>query len=117
MQNRYRELMRCSRLWRQMKYRKWHGFAHTPDKPVPPGGLALFCAACPQPGINLPEKWTDDPDEFVFKFIYTHAHLRYSRIDGFTLGRLYMMEISLRSSSSQRIPETMSGFWMAVDSW
>jgi hypothetical protein len=24
---------------------------------TPPGGIALPCRACPQPGINMPEDW------------------------------------------------------------
>ncbi|KAG2111303.1 uncharacterized protein F5147DRAFT_573626, partial [Suillus discolor] len=48
----YRELMRAARQWRQCKLYKWHGFAHKDDKPNE-GDLALFCPACPQPGINL----------------------------------------------------------------
>ena len=24
-----------------------------------------FCAACPQPGVNLPENWAEDPDQSV----------------------------------------------------
>jgi hypothetical protein len=62
LQNRYRELMRVGRQWRNLKYRKWHGFGHMNREPQP-GELALFCAACPQPGINLPENWKDDPDQ------------------------------------------------------
>ncbi|KAG2127671.1 hypothetical protein DEU56DRAFT_758558 [Suillus clintonianus] len=50
--DRYRELMRAARQWRQCKLCKWHGFAHKDDKPKD-GDLALFCPACPQPGINL----------------------------------------------------------------
>ncbi|KAG2057442.1 hypothetical protein BDR06DRAFT_980855 [Suillus hirtellus] len=50
--NRYRELMRTARQWRQCKLYKWHGFAHKNDEPKT-GDLALFCPACPQPGINL----------------------------------------------------------------
>lgn len=56
-------MLRCQRVWRQMKYRIWHGHGHEPNKEVPPGGLALFCAACPQPKVNLPENWKDDPDQ------------------------------------------------------
>ncbi|KAG2347673.1 hypothetical protein BDR05DRAFT_849547, partial [Suillus weaverae] len=48
----YRELMRTARQWRQCKLYKWHGFAHKRDEPKA-GDLALFCPACPQPGINL----------------------------------------------------------------
>ncbi|KAI6096114.1 hypothetical protein EV401DRAFT_2062325 [Pisolithus croceorrhizus] len=40
----YRELMRVSWLWRDLKHRKWFG-------------LALFCPACPQPGLKLPADW------------------------------------------------------------
>ena len=58
-------MLRTSRLWRNMKYRKWHGFGHQPDAEPGPGGLALFCAACPQPNINLLEGWRDDPDQSV----------------------------------------------------
>jgi hypothetical protein len=31
---------------------KWHGFGHCSDDPSM-GELALFCLACPQPGINV----------------------------------------------------------------
>ncbi|KAG1740442.1 uncharacterized protein EDB91DRAFT_1082000 [Suillus paluster] len=50
--DRYRELMRTSRQWRQCKLYKWHGFAHKDDQPMA-GDLTLFCPACLQPGINL----------------------------------------------------------------
>ncbi|KAG1885419.1 hypothetical protein F4604DRAFT_1918114 [Suillus subluteus] len=48
--DRYRELMR------------WHGFGHEKQKPKA-GELALFCPACPQPGvnINLAERNVSDP--------------------------------------------------------
>ncbi|KAI0683727.1 hypothetical protein BC835DRAFT_1469334 [Cytidiella melzeri] len=39
--DRYREFLRVLRCWRYLQIRKWFG-------------LALFCAACPQPGINMP---------------------------------------------------------------
>ncbi|KAG1852523.1 hypothetical protein F4604DRAFT_1933676 [Suillus subluteus] len=38
--------------WRQVKQLKWHGFGHEKRKPNA-GELALFCPACPQPGVNL----------------------------------------------------------------
>ena len=31
-----------------------------------PGALALFCAACPQPGVNIPKNWKEDPDQLVY---------------------------------------------------
>ncbi|KAG1739749.1 hypothetical protein EDB19DRAFT_1895447 [Suillus lakei] len=41
--DRYRELMRVSRIWRDLT-----------DRSPGLGDLALYCPACPQPGINLP---------------------------------------------------------------
>ncbi|KAG1804027.1 hypothetical protein EV424DRAFT_1474522 [Suillus variegatus] len=62
--DRYRELMRVARQWRQLKTMKWHGFGHRSDNPST-GELALFCPACPQPGINVllseDESLDDDP--------------------------------------------------------
>lgn len=51
--NRYNEFLRCTRQWRDLKLRKWFGFGHRHLAPSR-GSLALFCAACPQPGVNLP---------------------------------------------------------------
>ncbi|KAG1738323.1 uncharacterized protein EDB91DRAFT_1249240 [Suillus paluster] len=48
----YRELMRVARQWRQLKSMKWHGFGHSSDNPNA-RDFALFCLACPQPGINI----------------------------------------------------------------
>jgi len=50
-------------LWRNLKYLKWHGFGHTNAVPGP-GALALFCAACPQPSVNLPNNWKEDPEQY-----------------------------------------------------
>ncbi|KAG1805128.1 hypothetical protein EV424DRAFT_1474414 [Suillus variegatus] len=49
----YQELMRVARQWRKLKLLKRNGFGHE-EKEVKPGDLALFCLACPQPGINTP---------------------------------------------------------------
>jgi hypothetical protein len=79
--NRYRELRRLSREYRNLKLWKIHGRAHDePEGPgivmaagmqgavgndqIPRGRLASFCPACPQPGINLPDAWQDDPQRF-----------------------------------------------------
>jgi len=62
-QNRYREFSRVSRMWRNIQNIIRFGFGHSPDKTIGPGSLALFCAACPQPGINLPDRWEDDPEQ------------------------------------------------------
>jgi hypothetical protein len=68
-QNRYRELMRTSRQFRDLMNRKRFGFGH--DTKVQPGQgeLALFCAACPQPGINMPLSWQDKYPRQVVCFL------------------------------------------------
>ncbi|KAG1854605.1 hypothetical protein F4604DRAFT_1685973 [Suillus subluteus] len=54
--------MRVARQWRQLRQLKWHGFSHEKQKPKA-GELALFCPACPQPGVNvnLAERNVSDP--------------------------------------------------------
>jgi hypothetical protein len=78
--DRYRELLRAGRLWRTLKHSKWRG--SWVDKPpsdpnaeeTPPAleeagtDIPTFCAACPQPGINLPDDWVNDPDQSVYFF-------------------------------------------------
>jgi hypothetical protein len=52
--NRYNEFRRATRQWRNLKLRKWFGFGHRLFPPTK-GSMAVFCAACPQPGVNLPD--------------------------------------------------------------
>jgi hypothetical protein len=61
--NLYREFRRMSRIWRWMKRLKWAGYGNNKGKvtDVPAGQLSIFCPACPQPGINIPDNWKDDP--------------------------------------------------------
>ena len=68
-QDRYRDLLRVSRQWNDLHLRKRSGIGHDPASPgiTRPGGLALFCPACPQPGINLPENWKTLPDQWRFR--------------------------------------------------
>ena len=61
--DRYRELMSVARQWRDLKLRQRAGFAYGPDQDIPPGGLVLFCPACPQPGVNLPKNWKADEEQ------------------------------------------------------
>lgn len=60
--DRYRELLRVIRQWRNLNQRKNAGVAYSTPSNIPPGGLALFCPACPQPGVNLPDGWKNDPN-------------------------------------------------------
>ncbi|KAG2138966.1 hypothetical protein DEU56DRAFT_755684 [Suillus clintonianus] len=55
----YHELMRVSRLWRDLKNRKWFKFGHDTESRPGPGDLALFCPSCPQPGINMLLHWKE----------------------------------------------------------
>ncbi|KAF8124933.1 hypothetical protein EV363DRAFT_1299555 [Boletus edulis] len=65
--NRYRELLRVSRIWRLLKLLKWKGFGHRNREPKQ-GELALFCPSCPQPGINC-----NPTDEEVSSWKYTRT--------------------------------------------
>ncbi|GBE82431.1 hypothetical protein SCP_0408150 [Sparassis crispa] len=42
-------------------------FSHDALCPVEKGGLAIFCPACPQPGLNLPFDWQANPVQWKFK--------------------------------------------------
>ena len=49
-------------LWRWMKKLKWAGYGHNgkSTQDIKAGELAIFCIACPLPGINLPPDWKND---------------------------------------------------------
>ncbi|KAI6099659.1 hypothetical protein F5141DRAFT_1205122 [Pisolithus sp. B1] len=83
--DRYRELMRVSWLWRDLKHRKWFGFGHDTGKDPGDGGLALFCPACPQPGLNLPADWRVwyDRDTVMRQYVidgnFTAQHMKMNK--------------------------------------
>ena len=57
--------MRVSRQWRDLVNRKCFGWAHKkPESNEMEGSLALFCPACPQPGINLEDDWRQRYPEY-----------------------------------------------------
>ncbi|KAJ7074866.1 hypothetical protein B0H15DRAFT_925610 [Mycena belliarum] len=68
--DRRRPFMRCAREWRNIQLFKRAGRAHDPGgiEGTEDGGLSLFCHACPQPQINLPENWRDEPASTAFKY-------------------------------------------------
>ncbi|KAF6747984.1 hypothetical protein DFP72DRAFT_1074860 [Ephemerocybe angulata] len=73
--DRARELSRVWQMYNYMILLKRHGFGHEgrgrkPEK----GELALYCAICPQPGINLPSNWKSLTELWLYK--------RYIVIDG-----------------------------------
>lgn len=57
--------MRVSRAWRDLQNRKRAGFGHDALNDPGKGDLAIFCPACPQPGINLPKDWAEQYDKLV----------------------------------------------------
>ncbi|KAI6155971.1 hypothetical protein BKA82DRAFT_3967208, partial [Pisolithus tinctorius] len=67
--NRYRELLRVLRMWRLLKLLKWQGFhQQSPDPQA--SELVLFCPACPQPAINVPDQDIDLSDwQFARTFV------------------------------------------------
>ncbi|KAI6010225.1 hypothetical protein EDC04DRAFT_2871263 [Pisolithus marmoratus] len=78
--DRYRELMRVSWLWRDLKHRKWFGFGHDTEQDPGDGGLALFCPACPQPGLNLPADWKVQYDrQYVVDGNFTAQHMKMNK--------------------------------------
>ncbi|KAI6000355.1 hypothetical protein F5J12DRAFT_784372 [Pisolithus orientalis] len=56
--DRHRELLRVARMWWLLKLLKWQG-SHMSAEDASPRELVLFCPACPQPNINIPEDATD----------------------------------------------------------
>ncbi|THU80293.1 hypothetical protein K435DRAFT_695972 [Dendrothele bispora CBS 962.96] len=59
--NRYVEFMRVYRWYRDLVWTIEGGGFHEPELCDIPGGLALFCTSCAQPGVNLFEAQADDP--------------------------------------------------------
>ncbi|THU97242.1 hypothetical protein K435DRAFT_663020 [Dendrothele bispora CBS 962.96] len=61
--NRYIELSRVKRCYRDMSFILEGGGFHEPDLMDTPGGLAYFCSDCAQPGVNVFERKDGDTDE------------------------------------------------------
>ncbi|KAH9011694.1 hypothetical protein EDB85DRAFT_1878307 [Lactarius pseudohatsudake] len=76
-QNRYKQLLRASRQWRDLKRRMESGLGHQPEGERPPdGAMAIFCPACPQPGINLLTDWkTLYPPYVPYELYHSHIHI------------------------------------------
>ncbi|KAI6042083.1 hypothetical protein EDC04DRAFT_2601224 [Pisolithus marmoratus] len=83
--DRYRELMRVSWLWKDLKHRKWFDFGHDMEQDPGDGGLPLFCPACPQPGVNLPADWKVcyDKDTIMRQYVidgnFTAQHMKMNK--------------------------------------
>ncbi|THU81806.1 hypothetical protein K435DRAFT_614192, partial [Dendrothele bispora CBS 962.96] len=59
--DRYPELLRTLRCYRDLQWRIQGGSYHDPNLLHSPGGMALFCTCCPQPGKNLFSFGPNDP--------------------------------------------------------
>ena len=57
--------MTTSRQWHDLLLLKRFGFGHDLKSKPSNGDLALFCPACPQPGINISEKAAADHEQCV----------------------------------------------------
>lgn len=90
----YREFRRMTRIWRWMKRLKWAGYAGSSKKvkDVEAGELTIFCPACPQQGINIPDDWRDDSARQVnncYNFYISTENL----LDGCT--NVYLLETEI----------------------
>ncbi|KAI9434694.1 hypothetical protein H4582DRAFT_1818474 [Lactarius indigo] len=83
--NLYKQLLRASRQWRDLKNRIESGLGHQhTGTSANEGSMAIFCPACPQPGINLPDDWrtryNDKPNQLIQTFImdgnFSAEHMR-----------------------------------------
>ncbi|THU86296.1 hypothetical protein K435DRAFT_868422 [Dendrothele bispora CBS 962.96] len=102
--NRYVEFMRVYRWHRDLTWTLEGGGFHDPTLCKVPGGLALFCTCCPQPGINVFSVKEGDPP-WVYRIYVT--------IDGnFKLEQLMQrngeMEVRLRDGK---------GFLVGIDKY
>ncbi|KAI9437087.1 hypothetical protein BJY52DRAFT_1230227 [Lactarius psammicola] len=77
--NRYKQLLRASRQWRDLKNRMQTGLGYQAEQETPQdGSMAIFCPACPQPGINLPDDWkVKYPQTFIMDGNFSAEHMRY----------------------------------------
>ena len=57
--------MTTSRQWHDLLLLKHFGFGHDLESKPNNGDLALFCSACPQPGINTSEEVAADKKQCV----------------------------------------------------
>ncbi|KAI0323812.1 hypothetical protein GY45DRAFT_1349685 [Cubamyces sp. BRFM 1775] len=78
--DRYPAFMDMIRQWRHLKMLKRGGQGH--DATATPGGCAVECPACPQPGKNLPDDWKSaaKPRSWLYKlFLSLDANFRLKR--------------------------------------
>jgi hypothetical protein len=100
--NRYREFRRITRQWRNLTLHQKAGRGHECGEGKA-GEMALFCAACPQPGINLDENWMSDVNKCVL-FLFKSMNLFNDIVQGMSISEVWLlMAISRRIMSSKKI--------------
>ena len=65
-----KELLRVCWQWRALISQKQFGFGYEGHEEQKPRSMAIFCALCAQPGINLPENWR----EYENRYVTRHQH-------------------------------------------
>ncbi|TFY67309.1 hypothetical protein EVJ58_g1716 [Rhodofomes roseus] len=68
--DRYREFMRVTREWALLQAKKTFGYGPESRGKPADGELGHFCVACPQPGVNIPEQWQDEPKRYLYARSY-----------------------------------------------
>ncbi|KAH8976968.1 hypothetical protein EDB86DRAFT_2819419 [Lactarius hatsudake] len=116
--NMYKQLLRTSRQWRDIKSRMEQGLGHQSEDTAPDGSLAIFCLACLQPGINLPNDWKtryelyvpapNDVNELIRTFImdgnFSAEHMRHrsgERDVALSAGMAFMANLELYKAHLQ----------------
>ena len=60
--------MRASRQWRDLKSWMTSGLAYQTEQVTPEdGSMAIFCPACPQPGLNPPDDFKQKYSPYVHR--------------------------------------------------
>ena len=55
-------------MWQDLANRKRADLGHVTQQNPGNGDLAIFCPACPQPGLNLPDGWAKEYNRLVCGF-------------------------------------------------
>ena len=66
-------------MWRDLKAQINAGLGHETERVSKPGDLTIFCPVCPQPDINLPQGWKNDPRRYQLSILSMIVMLMISR--------------------------------------
>ncbi|KAI5982195.1 hypothetical protein EDD15DRAFT_2378224 [Pisolithus albus] len=102
-----------SRLWRDLKHRKWFGCGHEMEQDPGDGGLTLFC---PKPGVNLPEDWKVQYDRDGH-FTAQHMKMNMPELDvALSDGKGFMVvEVPYQSHLKQSVDSKEASVYRAIN--